>query len=167
MNHLPERVSFAVEVGAEDKLPVGIRQLNAMKFVDMLLSGYSNEKAYENLFPDRYIKYSSKNRREIRYRIREYMKSKYVQEYLTKYQKEYWTAYLDKKIEQLDWLNDTAMNEEEPTRVRLEAVKLFQNIVVLPKEDLTIKVNHNHLVNDEFKAMLAQKQHELYIMANS
>jgi len=167
MNQLPERVSFAVEVGIEDKLPVGIRQSNAMKFVDMLLSGYSNERAYETLFPDRYIKYSSKNRREIRYRIREYMKSKYVQEYLTKYQKEYWTAYLDKKIEQLDWLHDTAMNEEEPTRVRLEAVKLFQNIVVPPKEDLTIKVNHNHFVNDEFKASLAQKKKDLYHMANS
>ena len=78
-----ERVNFAIEVGADDKLPVGVRQSNAMKFVDMLLSGYSNEKAYENLFPDRYLKYSSKNRREIRYRIRVYMKSKYVQEYLS------------------------------------------------------------------------------------
>ena len=167
MTNLPQRVNFAIEVGAEDKLPVGVRQSNAMKFVDMLLSGYSNEKAYESLFPDRYIKYSSKNRREIRYRIREYMKSKYVQEYLTKYQKEYWTAYLDKKIEQLDWLHETAMNEEEPTRVRLEAVKLFQNIVVPPKEDLTISVKHKHTADEEFKAMLQRRQQALYDMANS
>ena len=70
MDMLPQRVSFAVEVGADDNLPSGGRQSNAMKFVGMLLSGYSNERAYETLFPERYLKYSSKNRREIRYRIR-------------------------------------------------------------------------------------------------
>ena len=57
------------------------------------------------------------------------------------------------------------MNEEEPTRVRLD--KLFQNIVVPPKEDLTISVKHKHTADEEFKAMLQRRQQALYDMANS
>ena len=164
---LPLAVEIVEDIQSES-LPNGENQQKAMKFVELLLSGYSNEKAWRTLHPEAYdnaIAYGGQW--QVRSRVKQYMNTKYVSQLLDKYSRDYWHHFLSHKIEQLEWLHSIAMDETEDTKTRLDATKIFQNFVKPPVEKL--EVNHNHKVasDEEFMLRLEAKKQALFEAANS
>ena len=167
INMLPLAVEIVEDIQSES-LPNGENQQKAMKFVELLLSGYSNEKAWRTLHPDAYDKALSYGGQwQIRSRVKQYMNTKYVSQLLDKYSRDYWHHFLSHKIEQLEWLHSVAMDDGQETKIRLEATKIFQNFVKPPTEK--IEVNHNITLDrkDEYKKMLEMRKQQLFDVANS
>lgn len=164
---LPLAVKIVEDIQLEP-LPNGQNQQRAMNFVELLLSGYSNEKAWRTLHPEAYdkaIEYGGQW--QVRSRVKQYMNTKYVSGLLDKYSRDYWHYFLSHKIEQLEWLHSVAMDETEDTKIRLDATKVFQNFVKPPTEK--IEVNHNVTVDrkEEYKKMLEMRKQALFEAANS
>ena len=163
---LPLAVEIVEEIQSES-LPNGENQQKAMKFVELLLSGYSNEKAWRTLNPEAYEKALSYGGQwQVRSRVKQYMNTKYVSELLNKYSRDYWQHFLSHKIEQLEWLHSVAMDDGQETKTRLEATKIFQNFVKPPVDKL--EVNHNLKVNahEDFKKQLELRKQALFEAAN-
>ena len=163
---LPLAVEIVEDIHS-DPLPNGENQKKAMRFVELLLSGYSNEKAWRTIHPEGYDKTLSYGGQwQIRSRVKQYMNTKYVSALLGKYSRDYWHHFLSHKIEQLEWLHTVAMDDKEEMKIRLDATKIFQNFVKPPTDKF--EVNHNVKVTstEEFKKQLEITKQALFEAAN-
>ena len=164
---LPLAVEIVEDIQSEP-LPNGENQQKAMRFVELLLSGYSNEKAWRTLHPDAYHKAIAYGGQwQVRSRVKQYMNTKYVSQLLDKYSRDYWHHFLSHKIEQLEWLHSVAMDDNQDVKTRLDATKIFQNFVKPPTEK--IEVNHNVTVDrkEEYRQMLEMRKQQLFEVANA
>lgn len=154
------------------KIPTKANEKSAIEYVSLVYDGMDKVQAYKTVFPDRHKRYSDKakrDRRDVRatlmFHITQYESGKYVSSLYEVGSENYFTKFVDKKTRLLNKMYDVGMDEEESMRNRLVASKIFLSSIPEAKKD--IKVNVEVDVKNEFAMKLANRQKQLYNIANN
>lgn len=155
------------------RLPATDSQRYAVKYVNLVYSGMTKEKAYGTVFPDRVANLKNKaSERDVsasymvKADVQKYETGKYVRELYKLTQESYWTMFIDKRTRVLNKMADKALDDDLDFKDQLGAAKVFlSHVPDAQKED---KVIHEVKLSEDTKfiAQLEAKKRQLYAVAN-
>jgi hypothetical protein len=155
-------------------IPTRTDEKKAIEYVGLVYQGMDKVEAYKMIFPDRTERIAKKanaDRRGYRptmmYNIGVYERGKYVTSLYNVGSKNYFTQFVDKKTNLLNEMYSIGMDKDGDMRDRLNASKIFLSSVPVAETKLIVEHEHKHDIALEFKNKLAERQKQLYSMANN
>lgn len=140
-------------------------------YTELIFTKHDKVDAFMLAFPDKYKEIKSYSATDnifnanITKTINQVERSKFMQECFNAANKHWWMKFLGKKQDIYEKVYQTALDDNESTKDRLTASKIFlAHVPDAPKEEkLTVEVK---VGSDEFKNMLMEKKRLLHKAAN-
>lgn len=141
-------------------------------YTELIFTKTDKREAFKKAFPDKYqlaIERACGNpnliEAKIKKGINQVESSAFMQECFYAANKHWWMKFIHKKNDIYEKVYDTATDDTESTRDRLNAAKIFLQFAPdTPKEEkITVEVK---VGSDEFKNMLLEKKKQIHNAAN-